>query len=241
MARFAIGLLIGLILGAGAAYYFVAAPKAAAVPGAPILAPDPAGPPAGTAQIVLRREFFNDVLSTIFTEMNPPAFPLSLTGAPAQDQACRSEITLLREGSGVQTAVRFDNNALSAPLAFSGSYNSMFGCFQFTGWAEAGLDLRYDAATRSVYGQVNVKTVNLDGVNPVVVGILTPLVQGTLNSRVNPILIVDGRQISVSVPVAAANAALNADVSDIRAEVKDNTLFLHVIYDFHGGPIPANP
>lgn len=169
--------------------------------------------------------------------MSPPTFPLTVTGVPTQDQACRSEITLLKEGSGVQTAVRFDNNALSTPLAFSGSYNSVFGCFKFTGWAETGFDLRYDAATQSVYGQINVRTVNLDGVNPLVVGILTPLVQGTLNSRVNPVLIVDGRQIGVSVPVAATGANLNAAVSDIRAEVKENTLFLYVIYDFRGTPI----
>jgi hypothetical protein len=233
MARLLIGLLIGLILGAGGVYYFVAAPRAAVMPGVPISPPDPAGQPPGTAQIVLRQEFFNNVLAAIFRDMNPPAFPLALSG---DSQVCKSEITILREGSGVQTAVRFDNNTLSAPLAFSGSYNSMFGCFQFTGWAEAGLDLRYDAATQSVLGQVNVKTVNLDGVNTLIGGIVTPLVQSTLNSRVNPVLIVDGRQIGVTVPVAATRSDLHAAVSDIRAEVKENTLYLYVVYDFRGTP-----
>jgi hypothetical protein len=239
MARLVIGLLIGLVLGAAAVYYFfVAVPKAVIAPGAPISAPDAAGQPAGSAQIVLRQEFFNDVLTTIFRDMNPPTFPLTVTGEPAASgQGCKSEITVLREGSGVQTAIRFDNNTLSAPLAFSGSYNSMFGCFQFTGWAEAGLDLRYDASAQAVYGQINVKTVNLDGVNPVVGGLLTPLVQTTLNTRVNPILIVDGRQIGVSVPIVATNASLNAAVTDIRAEVKQNTLYLYVVYDFRGVPL----
>ncbi len=206
-------------------------------PGVPIAGPDPSARPAGTAQIVLRQEFFNDVLSSIFRDMSPPTFPLTLFGEAPAEQACRSEITILREGSGVLTAVRFDNNQLSAPLAFSGSYNSMFGCFQFTGWAEAALDLRYDASSQSVYGQINVKTVNLDGVNPLVGGILTPLVQSTLNGRVNPILIVDGRQISVKVPITATNASLEAGVSDIRAEVKQNALYLDVIYQFRGAPL----
>lgn len=239
MARFVIGLLIGLVLGAAAVFYlFVAVPRSSVAPGVPISGPDAAGQPAGSAQIVLRQEFFNEVLTSIFRDMDPPAFPLSLTGQPgAQDQACRSEITIRREGSGVQTAVRFDNNTLSAPLAFSGSYNSIFGCFQFTGWAEAGLDLRYDAASQSVFGQVNVKTVNLDGVNPLVGGILTPLVQSTLNSRVNPVLIVDGRQIGVTVPIVATNGKFNATVSDIRAEVKENALNLYVIYGFRGVPM----
>jgi hypothetical protein len=241
MARLAIGLLIGLILGAAVVYYFfVAVPKTVIAPGTPISPPDSVNQPAGTAEIVLRQEFFNDVLTSIFRDMSSPTFPLTMTGQPAaQDQACRSEITILREGSGVQTAVRFDNNTLSAPLAFSGSYNSIFGCFQFTGWAEASLDLRYDASAQSVFGQVNVKTVNLDGVNPLVGGLLTPLVQSTLNSRVNPILIVDGRQIGVTVPIVATNANLNAAVGDIRAEVKQNALYLYVVYDFRGTPIQA--
>lgn len=239
MARLVIGLLIGLVLGAAVVYYFfVAVPKAVIAPGVAIATPDAGTQPAGTAQIVLRQEFFNDVLTAIFRDMNSPTFPLTASGQPVPEQGCKSEITLLREGSGVQTAVRFDNNTLSAPLAFSGSYNSMFGCFQFTGWAEAGLDLRYDAASQSVFGQINVKTVNLDGVNPLVGGLLTPLVQTTLNGRVNPILIVDGRQIGVSVPVAATNASLNASVSDIKAAVKQNALYLYVIYDFQGGPLP---
>lgn len=239
MARLVIGLLIGLVLGGAATFYFfVGVPKAAIAPGIPILPPDPSGPRPGSAQIVLRQEFFNSIVETIFRDMKAPAFPLTANGQPAPEgQACRSEITVLREGSGVQTAVRFDNNTLSAPLAFSGSYNSMFGCFQFTGWAQANLGLRYDAGQQSVFGQINVETVNLDGVNPVIGGVLTPLVQTTLNNRVNPILLVDGRQIAVSVPIAATNANLNANVGDIRAEVKENTLYLYVVYDFRGTPI----
>jgi hypothetical protein len=239
MARLVIGLLVGLVVGAAAVFYlFVAVPKAVIAPGTPVSPPDAAGQPAGTARITLRQEFFNDVMTSIFRDMKPPTFPLSLTGEPtAPGQACPSEITILQEGSGVRTAVRFENNTLSAPLAFSGSYNSVFGCFQFTGWAETNMDLRYDASTQSVFGQLNVKTVNLDGVNPLVVGLLTPLVQSTLNGRVNPILIVDGRQIGVKVPVAATNSNLQATVSDIRAEVKENALYLYVIYDFRGAPI----
>lgn len=201
--------------------------------------PGPGGPPAGTAEIVLREELFNTVLDSIFRDMNPPTFPLT-AGGPARDgQGCPSEIKLLREGSGVRTSVRFDANTLSAPIAFSGSYNSIFGCFQFTGWTSANLQLRYDPATQAVLGQLNVKSVNLDGVNPLVGGIITPLVQNTLNSSVNPIMIVDGRQIAVSVPIEATNGILKANVTDVRAEVKDDALHLYVIYDFRGLPKPA--
>lgn len=235
MARLIVGLLIGLILGGALVFYlFVGVPQAVIAPGSPILPPDPSGPPAGTAQIVLRQDFFNTVLETIFLEMQqPPSFPLGAGGGPD----CSSTITILREGSGTQTGLKFDNNTISAPLAFSGSYNSPFGCLQFTGWAQANLELRYDAARQAVFGQINVATVNLDGVNPVLGSFVTPLVQSTLNSRVNPILILDGKQIAVSMPIAATNANLQASVQDVRAEVRDNALNLFVNYDFSGGPL----
>lgn len=240
MARLLVGFLIGLVIGGAAVFYlFVGVPSAVIAPGVPILPPDQGNQPAGTAQIVLRQEFFNTVLEAIFRDMNAPTFPLTVSGQPDVGQACRSEITILRE-RGVQTAVRFDNNTLSAPLAFSGSYNSVFGCFQFTGWAQANMDLKYDASQQSVFGQINVETVNLDGVNPAVGGILTPLVQTTLNNRVNPILIVDGRQIAVSVPIAATRSNLKAAVSDMRAEIKQNALYLYVIYDFRGTPAESS-
>ena len=232
MSRLIIGILIGMIVGGALVFYFfVGVPRADRAPGAPILPPDPGGQPAGTAQIVLGDAFFNDVLGTILTEMNPPTFPLSPAGA---GQACGSQLTVLREGSGTKTAVRFDSKKLSAPIAFSGSYNSIFGCFQFTGWAQANLELRYDTSQQAVFGQLNVETVNLDGVNPLVGGILTPLVQSTLNGRVNPILLIDGKQIAVSVPVAASNGTLQAAVKDVRAEVDQNALHLYIAYDFTG-------
>ncbi len=232
MSRLIIGILVGMVVGGAlVVYLFVGVPRAERAPGAPILPPDPTGSAPGTAQIVLGEAFFNDVLGTIFTEMNPPTFPLSQS---TDGQPCGSQLTVLREGSGTTTGVRFDNKKLSAPIAFSGSYNSMFGCFQFTGWAQANLELRYDASQQAVFGQINVETVNLDGVNPLIGGILTPLVQSTLNGRVNPILLIDGKQIAVSVPVAASNGTLQAAVKDVRAEVDQNALHLYLTYDFAG-------
>lgn len=235
MGRLLLGLVIGLLLGGALTFYlFVGVPQAATVPGSPIQPPDPNGLPPGTAQIVLRQQFFNDVLRTIFDEMNPPALPLSST-PPSPE--CDGRITILREGSGVTTGISFADGRMSAPLAFTGSYASPFGCLNFSGWAQANFQMRFDAQTQTVFGQINVETVNLDGVNPIVSALLTPIVQSTLNTRVNPIQVVDGRQIAVNLPVVAANGNLQASVSDVRAEVKDNALHLYVIYDFTGGPL----
>lgn len=250
MGRLLIGILIGALLGSLLVFLlFGGVPRAAQTPGVPIQPPDPGGVPAGTAQIVLRQDFFNEVLGTIFRDMNDPSFPLGLSSTSSEQpgvayglqqgtEACDGTITLLPEGSGVRTGLVLENNKLGAPLAFSGSYNSPFGCLRFTGWAQASLDLRYDASQQKVFGQINVETVNLDGVNPVLSGFVTPIVQSTLNNRVNPIQVLEGRQIALSVPIAATNATLMANVADVRADVKDNALNLYVIYNFNGAPLP---
>ena len=237
MGRLVIGLLIGIVLGGALTFYFfVGVPQGVIAPGMLIQPPDPNGVPPGSAQIVLRQQFLNEALGTIFQDMNAPAFPLS---EPSTD--CEGRITIQQQGSGVQTGVSFDNNRISSPLAFTGSYASPFGCLRFAGWAQSNFEMRFDAQQQVVFGQINVETVNLDGVNPVVSALVTPLVQSTLNTRVNPIRILDGRQIAVDLPVAAANGNLQAAVKDVRAEVKDNALNLYVIYDFAGGPLVVPP
>ena len=112
----------------------------------------------------------------------------------------------------------------------------MFGCMNFTGWAQANLELRFDSAQQAVFGIINVETVNLDGLNPVLSGLVTPLVQTSLNGRVNPIRMIDGNQIALDVPIASTGGRLQASVKDVRAELRDNGLNLFITYEFHGSP-----
>ncbi len=243
-----LGIVIGAVLGGGLVFYLLGVPSSANAPGSPIQPPDPTGVPAGTAQIVLRQDFFNEVLNTIFRDMHDPAFRLGSaassennadvmrSGLQQNAEACDGRITFLPEGSGVRTALLFEGNKIAAPLAFSGNYNSPFGCLRFTGWAKANMELRFDSSQQAVFGQINVETVNLDGVNPVLGGFVTPIVQSSINSRVNPIQVLQGKQIALSVPIAATQGTLNANVSDVRAEVKDSALNLYVTYDFSGAP-----
>ena len=245
MGKLILGLVIGLVLGGVITFFtFVGVPRSSQNPGAPILAPDPGGPPS-SAQIVLSQDLFNQVLATIFREISEPAFPLA-GGVPVGEtiepvkanfqeaQACDGTIRLLAEGSGVRSGVKLEEGRISAPLAFTGTYSSPFGCIRFTGWTQANLQLRFDKEQQAVYGQVNVETVNLDGVNPLVSGILTPIVQSTINNRVNPIQIIQSSQLRVNMPIASTGGKLQAVVEDVRAEVTENALNLYVTYAFSG-------
>jgi hypothetical protein len=231
MRRLIIGLIIGFIAGGVLTYFLlVGPPHSSTRPGEVVRTPDQSGVPPGTAQVVIRQDLLNAALQTIFRELKPPTFPLG----SGSDASCQSNITIVQQGSGVQTGVQFENNRLNAPLAFTGSY-SFGGCYQFSGWAQSNLELRFDQGTQSVYGIVNVETVNLDGVNPIISGLITPIVQSTINERVNPIKIVDGKQLAIDLPIVASGGDLKAAVNDVRAEVKDNALNLFVIYGFIGG------
>lgn len=230
---FFLGSLIGAVIGGVLVFYFfVGAPRNGKLPGTLIQPPESNQP--ATAQLVLKQEFFNQVLNTIFRDMNAPSFPLGERENSAQPGQCASQITLLPESGGVRSAISFENNRVMAPLAFRGSYNSIFGCVNFSGWAQTNLEMRFDADQQIVFGQLNVETVNLDGVNPVLSGIITPLVQSTLNQRVNPIQILDGKQLALKLPVKASEANLKANVKDVRSEIKDNALYLYLVYEFSG-------
>lgn len=245
MGKFIGGLVLGLIVGGVIIFFvFVGVPRASKTPGEPIRPPDSQGSP-GAAQIVLKPDLFNAVLATIFREIKEPAFPLTIGAvqsrtnyeyAALEQTPCDGQIHILPEGSGVKTGLKFENGRITVPLAFSGSYNSPIGCYPFTGWAQANFELRFDSAQQSVFGRVNVETVNLDGVNPLVSGLVTPIVQNSINTRVNPILILRGDQLGVDLPIAASGGNFRARVSDVRAEVKDDSLSLFVIYDFSGTP-----
>jgi hypothetical protein len=236
---FILGTIFGLILGGALIFYFFGGvPRAAKAPGTPIQPPDAAGMPAGTATVTLNQDFFNTVLASIFRDMNAPAFPLGLNGEtapnPQTSDGCDGNVILLSEGSSVKTGVSFENNQITLPLAFRGSRNVLgFGCLQFTGWAQANLKLNTDE-NKNVFGEINIQTINVDGIPPFASGFITPVIQTTLNNRVNPVTILKSEQIALKIPVAATKGTLQANVTDVRAEVKNNALNLYVTYDFKG-------
>jgi len=245
---FLAGVILGAVIGGVLVLYnFSGAPRAAQIPGAPIQAPDASGSPAGTATITLNQQFFDTVLGTIFRDMNAPAFPLNLTGQNSntaefepekisflQNGGCDGKITLLPEGSNVKTTIRLEDGKINAPLAFTGSTLVFGQCIQFSGWAQANMNLRFDQAQQTVFGQLTIDTVNLDGVNPLIGGIVTPIVQTSLNNRVNPIVILRGQQIALNLPIAATGGTLKAQVKDVRSDIKESNLNLYITYDFQG-------
>jgi hypothetical protein len=253
-------LLVGALLGAALTFYiFVGAPRMKqAQTGAPLQAPDAAGDPPGTAVLTLDEKFFDTLLGTIFRDLNAPAFRLAampkdvpVAGAQpgvlfvqAQEGGCTNQVVLAQEGSGARTTVSLKNGQIVAPLAFSGSYNLFGNCMNFRGAAESNITLYFKPEEQTLYGQISIASVNLDNVTPLASPLITGFVQTALNQKVNPLVLMRGSQLSLNVPVQASNGTLKAQAKDVRSEVKDGALRLHVTYDFtgaRGATAPAPP
>jgi hypothetical protein len=226
--RFILTLLAGVLVGGAGAYFlFVGAPHAQLPKGEVVRAPDAGGPPPGTAVVELNEQFFGALLDSIFRDLNKPSFP------PGGGEGCQNRVVIEPSAGDVKTGVLMRDGKVVVPLAFSGTYDFM-GCQNVRGTAEAGLDFRFAADEQTLYGQLNVAGVNLEGMSPVLSGFATAFVQGAINQRVNPITLLRGQQLTMNIPVQAAGGTLHAQAKDVRAEAKDNKLRLYVTYDFRG-------
>ncbi|MCM3870768.1 MAG: hypothetical protein ND895_08755 [Pyrinomonadaceae bacterium] len=241
--RYLIILLLGLILGAGAAVWWLGTPRAKSLPGTQVRAPEASGDPAGTVVVTLPNGFVQKFLATIFQDLGAPSFQLgeikpatNSTGIEhiAFQQGCTNTITLAPEGSNIKTEVQFANGKITAPLAFSGSYNLLTNCMQFKGWAQTSIQLRFDEGSQTVFGQVDVEGVNLEGVNPVANNFVTVFVRNAIDQRVNPLELIKAAQLQLMIPVKASNGAVKARVKDVRAEMLEGSLKMHISYEFSG-------
>ena len=199
--------------------------------------------------ITLNEQFFDTLLDSIFKNFNAPEFPLaqnspskikkssSLISSFADDNSeignCSESIRLLRQTDGVKTGVRFREGKIYAPMAFSGSYNPpLIGCIDFQGWAETTIDLEYDRQSRKLLGRVRVLSVNLGGVSNLASGVLSRLVQGSIDRKINPIEILQADKLSFIVPIQSANGSLRMRAAGVRHEISNGVLNVHIAYEF---------
>jgi hypothetical protein len=237
--RYFVILLLGLLLGAGVAVFLLGVPRIKSAPGQRVQAPASSTVASDTVVITINSGFFDDLLGAVFRDLGPPAFNLAGNESlpefqQAALQGCTNTITLMPEGSNSKTQVQFSGGKIQAPMVFSGSYNLLGNCMQFKGSAENSIDLRFDQEKQTVYGQVNVDAVNLEGVNPLANNFVTVFVRNAIDQRVNPLELIRAPQLQLMIPVKASNGAVKAHVKDVRAEVLDGTLKLHISYEFSG-------
>lgn len=241
--RYLLILLLGLVIGGSAAIFFLGTPRAKAIPGARVQAPAAGGDPAGTVVVSLSESFLDQLLGTVFRDLGPPTFNLSSNNLsselaaiePAAFQGgCTNRVTVAAEGNNVKTQVQFAGGNITAPLVFSGDYSLLGNCMQFKGWAQTSIQLSFDQPSQTLYGRVNVEGVNLEGVAPFANNFVTVFVRSAIDQRINPLEVLRPSQLQLLIPVKGSNGSVKAQVKDVRAEVQDGVLRLHITYDFSG-------
>jgi hypothetical protein len=239
--RYIITLLVGLVLGAAISIFLLGVPRAKTLPGTRVGPPN-GEPPANTVVVSVPDEFLDNLLTTVFRDLGPPSFNLSsgqrLPGAVMERAAfqggCSDGVTIAPEAGNVKTEVEFDGGKIVAPLVFSGSYSLLGNCMQFKGWAQTSIQLSFEQQSQTLFARVNVEGVNLEGIAPIANNFVTVFVRNAIDQRINPIEVLRQSQLQLMIPVTGSNGSVQANVKEIRSEVQDGALRLHITYDFSG-------
>ena len=70
--------------------------------------------------------------------------------------------------------------------------------------------------------------------NPIANNFVTVFVQSAINQKVNPLLLMNEPQLQLMIPVKASNGSIKARAKDVRAEILNGSLKLHLTYEFSG-------
>jgi hypothetical protein len=172
-----------------------------------------------------------DVL--VFIPVNPdiPVNSFSKISA-ASPSLCPETIRLQREIDGVRTAVRLREGRISAPIAFTGTYNPpLIGCIEFSGVADANIDLEFDRERQALVGYIRISSVNLSGAGGIGSTMIAGLVQSSIDKKINPLQILPMDKISFLVPVQGSKG-LRMKALGIKNEIGNGVLNVRIQYEF---------
>ncbi len=197
--------------------------------------------------VSFNEQFFDAFLDALYQNAAPPEFSLAGYGSDSTSDAsvfsfanfngyrrasCSQTIKLLRESSGVRTAVRFREGKIYAPMAFSGNYNPpLIGCVDFAGFAETSIDLEFDRDNKRLIGRARVLNVSLNGTGGIGSGVLTKLVQSSIDRKINPIEIIRMDKISFAVPIQNSGS-VRMNATGVRHDIANGALNVHIAYEF---------
>jgi hypothetical protein len=199
--------------------------------------------------ISFSEQFFDALLDAVFQHAAPPEFSLASSGnGPQGDLAsvgsgfggpdgltgstCNESIKLLRENDGVRTGVKIRDGRIIAPIAFSGYYNPpLIGCVPFGGWAEAVIDLEFDATNQRLIARARAEKVSLSGTGGLGSNLIAKMVQGTIDKKINPIEIIKTDKVTFLVPMQNTNG-IRMRATGFRHDLVNGTLNVRIAYEF---------
>lgn len=207
--------------------------------------------------ITLNEQFFDALLDAIFQYAPLPDFPIGKmalsdyqTDGPGYPGStalfgssfaspgppCNESIRLLRETNGTRTSVRLRDGKITAPIAFSGSYNPPFvGCVDFAGVADTNVDIEFDPNGQRLIGRAKISNVALNGSGGVGGSLIARMVQGSIDKKINPMEIIKTDKLSFMVPIQNSGG-LKMKATGLRHEIGSGSLNIFIAYEFQKGP-----
>jgi hypothetical protein len=176
----------------------------------------------------------NIFVNAAFDDKRPATGNRQLTADNRQltTALCPETIRIQREIDGVRTAVRLRDGKVFAPIAFTGSYNPpLIGCVEFSGVADATIDLQFDRERQALVGFVRVSSVNLSGTGGIGSSMIAGMVQSSIDRKINPLQILPLEKISFVVPIQNTNG-LRMKALNIKNEIGNGVLNVRITYEF---------
>ena len=108
------------------------------------------------------------------------------------------------------------------------------GLVDFSGWAEANIDLEFDQGGQRLIGRAHVSNVNLNGTGGIGGSLIAKMLQSSIDKKLNPIEILRLDKMSFGIPVQnTGNIRMKA--VGIRPEISNGLLNIHIAYEFLKG------
>lgn len=193
--------------------------------------------------LTLNEQFFDSALDAVFKSGTPLDFSIGAVegnrsisnaffgGGPSAFDDCSNAITVQREVDGIQTAVRFREGSIYAPLAFTGQYTlPIVGCVDFSGVADSTVALEFDQQSQRLIGRVSVTNVNMSGTGGVGGSVVARLVQSSIDKKMNPIEIFPLSKLSFDIPVQ--NTSIKMRAASVQPIIQPGQLTVVINYDF---------
>jgi len=111
----------------------------------------------------------------------------------------------------------------------------LMGCIEFSGSADAEVNLEFDNARRVLLAHFHLREIRLNNVPAIANGPLLNMVQNAIDRRYNPVELFTLEQLSSHVNVQPAGGALQLRASEVRPEITPSALILHIAYEFVRG------
>jgi hypothetical protein len=196
-----------------------------------------------TVTLTLDEKFFEELFSVVFKDGGVLEFPLDdsaaqqspttrASAASTLSSSCAEVVRLTRPPVGKPRSVRLNDGRIIAPIAFTGRYNPpLFPCFDYSGTANAEIVLEFDKKSQSLNGIVRARDMSLSGTPGVVSGIVSRLVQRSIDKRVNPIQIIGLEMVSMNIPVQGA-AEVSMRAVEVKHKIEKGQLILNITYEF---------